>query len=71
MTQLYDDTGKVTGYYLTVSEYEQLKAMEEKAKQLIYEWARTAITDEELDAAEAADTEEYTTEEVLKYMESL
>jgi hypothetical protein len=70
MTQLYDDSGKVTGYYLTVAEYERLKALEEENKRLQIAWEKATFTEEELQQAEA-ETEEYSTEEVLKYLETL
>ena len=70
MTQLFDDSGKVTGYYLTVSEYEQLKALEEENKRLQIAWEKATFLEEELQQAEA-ETEEYSTEEVLKYLETL
>lgn len=71
VTPLHDESGKLLGYFATAAEFERLKMLEEENKRLLYEWAKTAVTDEELDEAEAADTEEYTTEEVLKYLETL
>ena len=70
MTQLYDESGHTIGYFLTVAEHERLKAVEAENKRLLYEWAKSAVTEEELRQAEE-DTEEYTTEEVLKYLETL
>jgi hypothetical protein len=71
MTPLHNESGMLVGYFATTVEFERVKALEEENKRLLYEWAKTAVTDEELDKAEAADTEEYTTEEVLKYLETL
>jgi hypothetical protein len=68
MTPLHDESGTLLGYFATAGEYERIKALEEENKRLLYEWAKTAVTDEELDEAEAADTEEYTTDEVLTYI---
>jgi hypothetical protein len=70
MTQLYDESGRTIGYFLTVAEHERLKALEAENKRLLYEWAKASVSEEELRQAEA-DPEEYTTEEVLKYLETL
>jgi hypothetical protein len=71
VTPVHDESGKVLGYFATAAEYERIKTLEEENKRLLYEWAKTAVTDDDLDAAEAADNEEYTTEEVLKHLETL
>jgi hypothetical protein len=51
MTKLCDDSGQTIGYFLTVAEQERLKQLEEE-HYLLYEWANTLFTDEELDEAE-------------------
>jgi hypothetical protein len=68
MTPLCDDRGQTVGYFLTVAEHERLRRLEAEHQRLLYAWARTQVTDEELDRAEQ-ETEEFTTGEVLRSLE--
>lgn len=70
MTQLYNDNGQTIGYFLTVAEHERLRKLEAEHRRLVYVWAQSLFTDEELDKA-SQDPEEFTTEEVLRHLESL
>ena len=70
MKQLCDEAGIVVGYFLTVKEHERVLMLENDRK-MLYSLADGMFTEEELDAAEAADDEEYTTEEVLAYLQTL
>ncbi len=67
---LCDDSGKLLGYFLPAEEYERMKRLEAEHRRLLYAWAKAQFTDEEIERAEA-DPEEFTTAEVLKYLESL
>jgi hypothetical protein len=67
--ELTDEAGRTLGYFISPQQFERIQQLEEDRKTL-YEWANSLITDEELAAAEA-EGGEYTTEEVISYLESL
>ena len=69
MTQLRNETGQTIGYFLTVAELQRYKQLEEEHRRLQYAWAKTQFSDEELARAEQ-ETEEYTTEEVLRHLKT-
>jgi hypothetical protein len=68
MTKLCDESGRTIGFFLTVAEQERIQKLEEENRRLLYERAKAQVTDEELDKAEQ-ETETYSTEEVLRYLE--
>jgi hypothetical protein len=70
MTQLSNETGQTIGYFLTVAELQRYQQLEEEHRRLLYAWAKTQFSDEELARAEQ-ETEEFSTEEVLRYLEKL
>jgi phage portal protein BeeE len=61
---VYDEAGNLIGYFVSIN---RLNALEQERKAM-YDWAKSQITDEELDAAEN-DPIEYTTEEAMKLLE--
>src|SRR5581483_9662590 len=66
-----DATGRTLGFFLTPEEHERLKKAEEEQRRQDYEWARTDVTDEELDAAWAeaeADGVYYSHEQVMDFL---
>jgi hypothetical protein len=58
--ELYDATGRRVGYFLPDAVY----------RELVCRWANAQVTDEELDRCRA-ETESYTTAEVLERLRSL
>jgi hypothetical protein len=68
MTALHDEKGQIIGYFVTPAEAERRKKEAESLRSM-YEWAKAQFTDEELEKARQ-DPEEFTIEEVLKYVES-
>jgi hypothetical protein len=58
MTEHHDENGRTIGYDLTVAEHERL----------LYAWAQSQFSEEELQRAEQ-ESEEYTTEEVIRELE--
>lgn len=65
-----DATGQTLGFFLTPEEHERFRQWEEEQRRLDYAYAQSLFTDEELDEDER-DTETFTTEEVIRYLESL
>ena len=65
--EVCDVTGRTVGYFLPVSEHERLRQVEADHKRLLYAWAHAQFPEEELDKAEQ-ESEEFTTEEVLKQL---
>jgi hypothetical protein len=70
MTKLCDENGRTIGYFLTVAEQERLQRLEQEHRRLTYALAQAQFKDEDLDRAENEE-EEYTTAEVLRYLEGL
>ena len=68
MTKLCDENGQTIGYFLTVAEHERIRHLEAEHRRLLYAWAQEQFTEEELQRAEQ-ETEEFTTEEVLRDLE--
>lgn len=69
MTQLHNEEGQTIGYFLTVAEQRRYQQLEEEHRRLLYAWAKTQFSDEEIARAEQ-ETEEFTTEEVLRSLEA-
>jgi hypothetical protein len=65
--EVCDATGRTLGYFLPISEHERLRQVEADHQRLLYAWAQTQFSDEELARAEQ-EPEEFTTEEVLKQL---
>jgi hypothetical protein len=68
--ELCDNSGRTFGFFLTREEYERFRQWEEEQRRLDYAHAQSLFTDEEL-AEDEKDTETFTTEEVIRYLESL
>jgi hypothetical protein len=65
--EVCDATGRTLGYFLPVSEHERLRQVEADHQRLLYAWAQAQFSEEELAKAEQ-ESEEFTTEEVLKQL---
>jgi hypothetical protein len=68
--ELVDRSGQTVGYFLPPQERERLKRLEAENQHLLIQWGFSQLSPEQLDAV-PADEKLYTTEEVLKYLESL
>jgi len=68
--ELIDHSGQTVGYFLPPHERERLKRIEAENQHLLVQWGFSQFTPEELDAV-PPDEKLYTTEEMLKYLESL
>jgi hypothetical protein len=65
--EICDERGRTLGYFLPISEHERLRQIEADHQRLLYAWARTQFSDDELARAEQ-EPEEFTTEEVLQHL---
>jgi hypothetical protein len=72
--ELRDQNGKTLGFAISPDEYGRYLEMEKVQRRYDYEWAKTVVTDEELDAAMANAEAEgvwYTHDEVMARLRQL
>jgi multidrug efflux pump subunit AcrA (membrane-fusion protein) len=72
--ELRDANGKTVGFALSPDEYERYRQLEEEQRRQDYEWAKSVVTNEELDAALAkaeAEAVWYTHDEVMARLRQL
>lgn len=67
--ELTDDTGRTLGFFVTPEEHARMRSAIAEQHRQDYARAQAVFTDERLAAADA-EGGEYTTEEVLDYLES-
>jgi hypothetical protein len=65
-----DAAGNPLAYIVPPTEYDRLRRVDEEHRRLVYAYAQTLFTDEELDEDER-DTETVSTDELIRHLESL